>query len=74
MIKIKDFIYIAGAVLAIGFWFFTIYGLPPRVERLENNVSALEKKLISDEVKLNMILESVTRMESFILNHHGNGN
>ncbi len=40
MSKVKDWLYAGGVIFAIGFWFFTLYGLPPRVDNLEKKVSA----------------------------------
>ena len=65
--KIKDIAYIFGILFAIGFWFFTIYGLPPRVDKLETTVSTLEKNVVANEVKTDMILQSVTRTENILL-------
>ena len=45
MNKLKDWLYAGGILLAVGFWFFTLYGLPPRVEILEKKVSAHEERV-----------------------------
>lgn len=71
--KIKGWIYIIGVLGAVAFYFFTMYGLPPRVDRLESDVAALEKKMVAAEIKTDMILQSVTRTENFILTRHGDG-
>lgn len=71
--KIKGWIYIIGVLGAVAFYFFTMYGLPPRVDRLESDVAALEKKMVATEIKTDMILQSVTRTENFILTRHGDG-
>ena len=71
--KIKGWIYIIGVLGAVAFYFFTMYGLPPRADRLESDVAALEKKMVAAEIKTDMILQSVTRTENFILTRHGDG-
>lgn len=72
--RIKGWLYILGVLGVVAFYFFTIYGLPPRVDKLESDVSALEKKIVATEIKTDMILQSVTRTENFILTRHGDGN
>ena len=67
-LKIKDILYFLGVLFAIGFWLFTMYGLPPRVDKLERDVSTLEKTVIAEEVKTDMIFQSVTRIENLLLN------
>lgn len=71
--KVQSWIYVSAAVGAIVFWIVTMYGIPPRVEKLEVQVSENTRKLAEDRVKLDLILGSVTRMESFILQRHGGG-
>lgn len=69
--KVQSWVYVLAAAGAIVFWLVTIYGLPPRVEKLEKQVAAHERQLAEDRVKLDLILGAVTRMESFILHRHG---
>ena len=71
--KVQNWLYVLGAVGAVLFWLVTIHGIPPRVEKLEVQVSENTRKLAEDRVKLDLILGSVTRMESFILQRHGGG-
>lgn len=71
--KVQSWLYVSAAVGAIIFWFVTMYGIPPRVEKLEVQVSENTRKLAEDRVKLDLILGSVTRMESFILQRHAGG-
>ncbi len=71
--KVQSWLYVSAAVGAIVFWIVTMYGIPPRVEKLEVQVSENTRKLAEDRVKLDLILGSVTRMESFILQRHAGG-
>ncbi len=71
--KVQSWLYVSAAVGAIVFWIVTMHGIPPRVEKLETKVAAHERQLAEDRVKLDLILGSVTRMESFILQRHGGG-
>ena len=59
---------------AVVFWVVTMHGLPPRVEKLETQVAKHDMEIAQDRVKLDLILGSVTRMESFILQRHAGGN
>lgn len=71
--KIQACLYVLAAIGAISFWVVTMHGIPPRVEKLETKVASHERQLAEDRVKLDLILGSVTRMESFILQRHGGG-
>ncbi|HAM43239.1 hypothetical protein [Candidatus Avelusimicrobium stercoris] len=68
MSKLKDWLYAGGILLAVGFWFFTLYGLPPRVEILEKKVSAHEERLARSDVKLDMIADDVKSIKVILLN------
>lgn len=71
--KVQSWVYVLAAIGAIVFWVVTMHGIPPRVEKLETQVADHERKLAEDRVKLDLILGSVTRMESFILQRHSGG-
>lgn len=71
MDKFKDYIHIITVAFAVLFWFFTIYGLPPRVSKLEGEVQTMQRQLERNDTKTDIILDSVKRMETFILNRHG---
>ena len=68
MSKVKDWLYAGGVIVAIGFWFFTLYGLPPRVDNLEKKVSAHEERLARSDVKLDMIADDVKSIKVILLN------
>lgn len=69
--KAQSWLIILSAIGALAVWSVTMYGLPPRVSKLESRMEYLEKKLVTTEVKQSMILDTVVRIESFILNRHG---
>ena len=71
--KMQGWLYVLAAVAAVIFWIVTMYGLPPRVAKLEEKVAEHDMQLAEDRVKLNLILGSVTRIESFILQRHAGG-
>ncbi len=68
MIIVNDCLYAGCVILAIGFWFFTLYGLPPRVDNLEKKVSAHEERLARSDVKLDMIADDVKSIKVILLN------
>ena len=68
MSKVKDWLYAGGVIFAIVFWFFTLYGLPPRVDNLEKKVSAHEERLARSDVKLDMIADDVKSIKVILLN------
>lgn len=68
MSKVKDWLYAGGVIFAIGFWFFTLYGLPPRIDNLEKKVSAHEERLARSDVKLDMIADDVKSIKVILLN------
>lgn len=56
------------ALICMGlFWLFTINGLPHRVEALENSVKILEKKMEKNDVKTDMILDTVKIIQIHLL-------
>lgn len=61
------------SLLVMGlFWLFTINGLPVRVKTLEENVKALERKMDKNDVKTDMILDTVKLIQAHLL-HLQNG-
>lgn len=68
MVRLKDWLYAGGVVLAAGFWFFTLYALPPRVDNLEKKVSEHEGRLARSDVKLDMIADDVKSIKVILLN------
>lgn len=51
------------------FWIFTINGLPKRVDRLEAAVKILEQKLERNDVKTDMILDTVKIIQAHLLHY-----
>lgn len=69
--KVQSWLYVAAATGAIVFWLVTMYGLPPRVDKLETKVAEHEMRLNQNEVKLDIILDDVKTIKGFILHRHG---
>ncbi len=65
--KIHHWIYLIGVAGAVLFWCFTMYGLPPRVDRLEERVREHDKKLAESTVKIDIILDDVKTIKNHIL-------
>lgn len=72
--NLKELVYLVSVGLAVGFWFFTIYGLPPRVDKLEKTVEKHEQRLTESSVKIDIILDDVKTIKGFMLQRHGEGN
>lgn len=51
------------------FWLFTINGLPHRVGKLEATVKVLEQKMERNDVKTDMILDSVKIIQANLLHY-----
>lgn len=69
--KVKEWLVLAGIVGGVIMWFATMYGLPPRVDKLETKVVEHEMRLNRNEVKLDIILDDVKTIKGFILHRHG---
>lgn len=69
--KIRDWLVLLGIASAAILWFTTMYGLPPRVEKLETRFSNLEKQIDRNDVKTDIILDDVKTLKSYILSIHG---
>ena len=55
------------SILVMGlFWLFTINGLPMRVKTLEENVKVLEKKMEKNDVKTDIILDTVKLIQAHL--------
>lgn len=72
--KVKGWVWLAGVIGAAAFWCFTIYGLPPRVDKLEHTVAEHERKMTETGVKVDIILDDVKTIKGFILQRHNGGN
>lgn len=68
--KARDWLSLLGVLGAVGFWFFTMYGLPPRVDALEERVRAHEEKLTRQDVKLDIVIDDVKAIKSILMNFH----
>ena len=51
------------------FWIFTINGLPHRVDHLEATVKILEQKMERNDVKTDMILDTVKIIQAHLLHY-----
>lgn len=69
--KIREWLVLAGMVGGVIMWFATMYGLPPRVDKLERTVAEHEKRLTESGVKIDIILDDVKTIKGFILQRHG---
>lgn len=65
--QLRDCFYILGVAAAGLFWFFTLNGLPPRVDSLEKKVSEHEDRLARSDVKLDMIADDVKSIKVMLL-------
>lgn len=64
---LRDWLYLAGAAAAAAFWCFTVYGLPPRVDRLEQKVAEHDEKLTRSDVKMDIVLDDVKTIKSILM-------
>lgn len=64
---LKGWFWILGLLGTAAFWGFTIYGLPPRVDKLERTVAEHERKMTETGVKVDIILDDVKTIKGFIL-------
>ena len=71
--KVKGWVWLLDGHGA-AFWCFTIYGLPPRVDKLERTVAEHERKMTETGVKVDIILDDVKTIKGFILQRHNGGN
>ncbi len=69
--KIHHWIYLVGVACGVLFWCFTMYGLPPRVDKLEERVREHDRKLAESTVKIDIILDDVKTIKNHILDFHG---
>ena len=69
--NLKNWLWLAGAVGAAAFWCVTMYGLPPRVDKLEQKVTRHEHILTESGVKIDIMLDDIKTIKGFILQRHG---
>lgn len=65
--SLRDWLYLAGAAAAAAFWGFTMYGLPPRVDRLEEKVAIHDERLTRSDVKMDIVLDDVKTIKSILM-------
>lgn len=62
------------SLLATGlFWLFTINGLPVRVTALEESVKVLERKMEKNDVKTDLILDTVKLIQAHLFHLQNSG-
>lgn len=71
--EIRAWITVLGVIGAIIMWMVSIYGLPPRVDKLETRVDMHEKQLATQGVKVDIILDDVKSIKTILLNEGKNG-
>ena len=64
---LKGWFWVMGLLGTAAFWGVTIYGLPPRVDKLERTVAEHERKMTETGVKVDIILDDVKTIKGFIL-------
>ncbi len=65
--KIQTWVYLLGAAGAVLFWGFTVYGLPPRVDKLEARVQLHEEQLNRQDVKMDIVIDDVKTIKSILM-------
>lgn len=65
--KAKEWLVLAGIIGGVIMWFATMYGLPPRVDRLEERVSGHERALTESGVKIDIMLDDVKTIKNHML-------
>lgn len=63
----KNLLSVLGLIAAGLFWLFTVNGLPPRVDKLEEQVKLHESKLTRNDVKLDIMLEDVKTIKNILM-------
>lgn len=71
--KIKSWLFLAVALGATILWGVTMYGLPPRVDKLEQKVYAHEEKLTRADVKMDIVLEDVKTIKAILMQARSGG-
>ena len=72
--KAKEWLVLSGIIGGVIMWFATMYGLPPRVDKLERTIAEHERKMTETGVKVDIILDDVKTIKGFILQRHNGGN
>ena len=70
--KLQGWVYLVSVAMAILFWFFTVYGLPPRVDKLEARVQQHEEQLNRQDVKMDIVIDDVKTIKSILMQFRNN--
>lgn len=65
--KISPWVTVGTMIITGLFWLFTINGLPARVAALEETVRVLERKMDKNDIKTDIILDSVKLIQAHLL-------
>ena len=71
--KLQGWVYILSVSMAVLFWFFTVYGLPPRVDKLAARVEQHEQQLSRQDVKMDIVIDDVKTIKSILMQFRSNG-
>ena len=71
--KLQGWVYILSVSMAVLFWFFTVYGLPPRVDKLEARVEQHEQQLSRQDVKMDIVIDDVKTIKSILMQFRSTG-
>lgn len=71
MEKLKTIAWGVCGLLAIAFWFFTVDGLPKRVEKLETDIEIIKTQVNKNDTKIDIMLEDIKFIKQLEMqNHH----
>ncbi|MCM1339393.1 MAG: hypothetical protein NC191_06955 [Muribaculaceae bacterium] len=71
MDKVKTGMWVLGILLAIAFWFFTIDGIPKRVEKLETDIEIIKTQVNKNDTKIDIMLEDIKFIKQLEMQKHG---
>lgn len=67
LFSLQNIIAVGTTIFAIVFWFFTINGLPKRVDNHEVRISTLEHDNIEFKTKQDLLLQAVYEIRAVLL-------
>jgi hypothetical protein len=70
--KVQGWVYLFSVALAVLFACFTVYGLPPRVDKLEARVQQHEEQLNRQDVKMDIVIDDVKTIKSILMQFRNN--
>lgn len=71
MDKFKTIAWILCTIFAVAFWFFTIDGIPKRVEKLETDIEIIKTQVNKNDTKIDIMLEDIKFIKQLEMqNHH----